>query len=65
MNDSVDGVNAVEDELLQEQTNSQKDSSIANAINPDPIDLTELVVDLGKGVLDVASSLLDKIDIDF
>lgn len=48
-----------------EQEEKPQENSIASSINPDPIDVVELVSEIGKGVLDLASSVLDSIDIDF
>nr|WP_174506093.1 hypothetical protein [Acinetobacter sp. Marseille-Q1620] len=50
--------------LEKENEEQTQGSSVSDAINPDPIDLAELVSDLGKSVLDFASSVVDNISID-
>ncbi|QHH97260.1 hypothetical protein [Acinetobacter dispersus] len=53
-------------ELAQlENEDKQQQNSIAHSIDGSSIDLAEIVVEMGKGVLDVASSIIENIDIDF
>nr|WP_174505647.1 hypothetical protein [Acinetobacter sp. Marseille-Q1620] len=58
--------NEIDPSNILEKENEEKtqDNSVLDSINPDPIDLAELVSDLGKSVLDFASSVVDNISID-
>lgn len=51
-------------EQIQSQEEQQQGNSFINSINPDPVDVVELVSGLGKSVLDLASSIADSINID-
>lgn len=54
------------DEIAQlESEDGKQQNSIAHSIDVSQIDLAEIVVEMGKGVLDVASSIIENIDIDF
>lgn len=54
------------DELAQlENENEQQQNSTAHSIDVSSLDVAEIVVEMGKGVLDVASSIIENIDIDF
>ncbi|OBY74565.1 hypothetical protein [Acinetobacter gyllenbergii] len=53
------------DELEQLETEQQQQNSTVNSIDLNPVDLVEIVVEMGKGALDVASSIIEKIEIDF
>ena len=49
-------------EQIENQEQQKQSNSLADSINPDPVDLVQLVTDLGKDALDFASSLVDHID---
>lgn len=53
------------DELGQLESDQQQQNSTVNSIDVNPVDLVEIVVEMGKGALDVASSIIEKIEIDF
>ncbi|MCU4583086.1 hypothetical protein KTJ32_19015 [Acinetobacter gyllenbergii] len=53
------------DELGQLESDQQQQNSTVNSIDLNPVDLVEIVVEMGKGALDVASSIIEKIEIDF
>ncbi|MCH7396024.1 hypothetical protein MMP66_17400 [Acinetobacter dispersus] len=54
------------DEIAQlESEDGKQQNSTAHSIDVSPIDLAEIVVEMGKGVLDVTSSIIENIDIDF
>ncbi|MCH7389662.1 hypothetical protein [Acinetobacter dispersus] len=54
------------DELAQlENENEQQQNSTAHSIDVSSLDVVEIVIEMGKGVLDVASSVIENIDIDF
>lgn len=53
------------DELEQLETEQQQQNSEVNSIDVNPVDLIEIVVEMGKGALDMASSIIENIDVDF
>ncbi|EPF81463.1 hypothetical protein GCM10025882_30960 [Acinetobacter gyllenbergii] len=53
------------DELGQLESDHQQQNSTVNSIDLNPVDLVEIVVEIGKGALDVASSIIEKVEIDF
>lgn len=54
-------------EILESVQQDENQSNIATDVlnHANPIDLTELVVEIGKGTLDFIASALDNIDISF
>jgi len=61
----VNNTNNPVDELGQLESDQQQQNSTVNSIDLNPVDLVEIVVEMGKGALDVASSIIEKIEIDF
>lgn len=59
-NDSINNIEQVDAEDEQKQENS-----VLNSVNPDPVEVTDLIVELGKDIVDFASSVFDNIDINF
>ncbi|MCO9050228.1 hypothetical protein [Acinetobacter sp. UC24323] len=59
-NDPINNIEQLDAEDAQKQENS-----VLNSVNPDPVDVTDLIVEIGKDVVDFASSILDNIDINF
>jgi len=54
------------DELAQlENENEKQQNSTAHSIDVSSLDVVEIVIEMGKGVVDVASSVLENIDINF
>lgn len=61
MNQQENPLEALEQTVNQQQQEQQSNSTLSS-INPDPVDLTELVVGLGKDALEFVSSIADHID---
>ncbi|EXI35461.1 hypothetical protein ACKEN5_14300 [Acinetobacter baumannii] len=59
-NDPIKDIEQLDTEDAQKQENS-----VLNSVNPDPVDVTDLIVEIGKDVVDFASSIFDNIDINF
>ncbi|HAV6222689.1 hypothetical protein APD45_10910 [Acinetobacter baumannii] len=59
-NDPINNIEQLNAENEQEQENS-----VLNSVNPDPVEVTDLIVEIGKDIVDFASSILDNIDINF
>ncbi|MEO4149229.1 hypothetical protein ABH289_08335 [Acinetobacter pittii] len=52
-------------EQLDTVNEQKQENSVLNSVNPDPVDVADLIVEIGKDVVDFASSILDNIDINF
>ncbi|MCG9511609.1 hypothetical protein MCL32_08285 [Acinetobacter pittii] len=52
-------------EQLDTENEQKQENSVLNSVNPDPVDVADLIVEIGKDVVDFASSILDNIDINF
>ncbi|WP_336975718.1 hypothetical protein [Acinetobacter pittii] len=50
---------------LDTENEQKQENSMLNSVNPDPVDVADLIVEIGKDVVDFASSILDNIDINF
>lgn len=59
-NDPINNIEQLDAEDAQKQENS-----VLNSVNPDPVDVTDLIVEIGKDVVDFASSIFDNLDINF
>lgn len=59
-NDTINNIEQLEVEDEQKQENS-----VLNSVNPDPVEVTDLIVEIGKDIVDFASSVFDNIDINF
>ncbi|MEN8279938.1 hypothetical protein [Acinetobacter baumannii] len=59
-NDPINNIEQLDAEHAQKQENS-----VLNSVNPDPVDVTDLIVEIGKDVVDFASSIFDNLDINF
>ncbi|ENV94177.1 hypothetical protein F937_03581 [Acinetobacter calcoaceticus ANC 3680] len=59
-NDPINNIEQVDAEDEQKQENS-----VLNSVNPDPVEVTDLIVEIGKDIVDFASSVFDNIDINF
>ncbi|HID9521898.1 TPA: hypothetical protein ACXI2C_003368 [Acinetobacter baumannii] len=59
-NDPINNIEQLDAEDTQKQENS-----VLNSVNPDPVEITDLFVEIGKDIADFASSILDNIDINF
>ncbi|KRI62313.1 hypothetical protein APC62_07395 [Acinetobacter pittii] len=52
-------------EQLGTENEQKQENSVLNSVNPDPVDVADLIVEIGKDVVEFASSILDNIDINF
>ncbi|WP_322976620.1 hypothetical protein [Acinetobacter pittii] len=52
-------------EQLDTENEQKQENSVLNSVNPDPVDVADLIVEIGKDVVEFASSILDNIDINF
>ncbi|OTU48629.1 hypothetical protein CAT36_17975 [Acinetobacter pittii] len=52
-------------EQLDEEDEQKQENSVLNSVNPDPVEVTDLIVEIGKDIVDFASSVFDNIDINF
>jgi len=59
-NDPINNLGQLDVDNEQKQENS-----VLNSVNPDPVDVTDLIVEIGKDIADFASSVFDNIDINF
>lgn len=63
MKNQNDPINNIE--RLDAENEQKQENSVLNSVNPDPVEVTDLIVEIGKDVVDFASSILDNIDINF
>lgn len=59
-NDTINNIEQLEVEDEQKQENS-----VLNSVYLDPVEVTDLIVEIGKDIVDFASSVFDNIDINF
>ena len=59
-NDPINNIDQLDAEDAQKQENT-----VLNSVNPDPVDVTDLIVEIGKDVVDFASSIFDNLSINF
>ncbi|WP_322976625.1 hypothetical protein [Acinetobacter pittii] len=52
-------------EQLDAESEQKQENSMLNSANLDPVEVNDLIVEIGKDVVDFASSILDNIDINF
>ncbi|WP_202742159.1 hypothetical protein [Acinetobacter calcoaceticus] len=52
-------------EAIESEVEKKKENSLLNSVNPDPVEVTELIIEIGKNVVDFTSSIFDNIDINF
>lgn len=63
MQNQNDPINNIEQ--LDAENEQKQENSVLNSVNPDPVEVTDLIVEIGKDIADFASSIFDNIDIDF
>ncbi|GLG82179.1 hypothetical protein [Acinetobacter calcoaceticus] len=63
MQNQNDPINIVEQ--LDVEDEQKQENSVLNSVNPDPVEVTDLIVEIGKDIVDFASSVFDNIDINF
>ncbi|AJB48224.1 MULTISPECIES: hypothetical protein [Acinetobacter] len=63
MQNQNDPINNIEQ--LDVEDEQKQENSVLNSVNPDPVEVTDLIVEIGKDIVDFASSIFDNIDINF
>ncbi|MBO8208160.1 MULTISPECIES: hypothetical protein [Acinetobacter calcoaceticus/baumannii complex] len=63
MQNQNDPINNIEQ--LDVEDEQKQENSVLNSVNPDLVEVTDLIIEIGKDVVDFASSILDNIDINF
>lgn len=63
MQNQNDPINNIEQ--LDAENEQKQENSVLNSVNPDLVEVTDLIVEIGKDIVDFASSILDNIDINF
>ncbi|QWZ59893.1 hypothetical protein I6L28_15125 [Acinetobacter pittii] len=59
-NDPIENI-----EQLDADSEQKQENSVLNSVNPDPVEVTDLIVEIGKDIADFASSIFDNIDMNF
>ncbi|MGP4771472.1 hypothetical protein ACS125_13170 [Acinetobacter sp. PFS20] len=52
-------------EITESEVEQKQENSLLNSVNPDPVEVTELIVEIGRSVVDSVSSIFDNVDINF
>ncbi|MCG8283846.1 hypothetical protein MID07_04270 [Acinetobacter seifertii] len=52
-------------EQLDTENEQKQENSVLNSVNPDLVEVKNLIVEIGKDIVDFASSVFDNIDINF
>ncbi|MFX5751195.1 hypothetical protein ABTE32_17320 [Acinetobacter baumannii] len=52
-------------EQLDTENEQKQEHSVLNSVNPDLVEVKDLIVEIGKDIVDFASSVFDNIDINF
>ncbi|HCA5207314.1 hypothetical protein [Acinetobacter baumannii] len=52
-------------EQLDTENEQKQENSVLNSVNPDLVEVKDLIVEIGKYIVDFASSVFDNIDINF
>ncbi|NUF35903.1 hypothetical protein HUN19_18130 [Acinetobacter oleivorans] len=52
-------------EVTESEVEQKQENSLLNSVNPDPVEVTELIVEIGRSVVDSVSSIFDNVDINF
>ncbi|GEA69139.1 hypothetical protein PA3_32970 [Acinetobacter pittii] len=63
MQNQIEPINKIEQ--LDAENEQKQENSALNSVNPDPVDVTDLIVEIRKDIADFASSVFDNIDINF
>ncbi|PJF05683.1 hypothetical protein [Acinetobacter seifertii] len=50
---------------LDIEDKQKQENSVLNSVNPDLVEVKDLIVEIGKDIADFASSVFDNIDINF
>ncbi|EXD22524.1 hypothetical protein J480_3227 [Acinetobacter baumannii 34654] len=52
-------------EQLDTENEQKQENSVLNSVNPDLVEVKDLIVEIGKDIVYFASSVFDNIDINF
>lgn len=52
-------------EQLDTENEQKQENSVLHSVNPDLVEVKDLIVEIGKDIVDFASSVFDNIDINF
>ncbi|MGZ2111719.1 hypothetical protein ACXP5S_11205 [Acinetobacter baumannii] len=52
-------------EQLDTENEQKQENSVLNSVNPNLVEVKDLIVEIGKDIVDFASSVFDNIDINF
>ncbi|MFI8127084.1 MULTISPECIES: hypothetical protein [Acinetobacter] len=63
MQNQIDPINNVKQ--LDIEDKQKQENSVLNSVNPDLVEVKDLIVEIGKDIADFASSVFDNIDINF
>lgn len=63
MKNQNDPINNIEH--LDAENEQKQENSVLNSVYLDPVEVTDLIVEIGKDIVDFASSVFDNIDINF
>lgn len=63
MQNQNDPINNIEQ--LDVEDEQKQENSVLNSVNPDLVEVTDLIIEIGKDTVDFASSIFDNIDINF
>ncbi|WP_049065186.1 hypothetical protein [Acinetobacter seifertii] len=63
MQNQIHPINNVEQ--LDVQDEPKQENSVLNSVNPDLVEVKDLIVEIGKDIVGFASSVFDNIDINF
>ncbi|OUC59074.1 hypothetical protein [Acinetobacter seifertii] len=63
MQNQNDPINNIEQ--LDVEDEQKQENSVLNSVNPDLVEVTDLIIEIGKDAVDFASSIFDNIDINF
>jgi len=63
MQNQIHPINNIEQ--IDAENEQKQENSVLNSVNPDPVEVTDLFVEIGKDIVDFASSIFDNIDINF
>ncbi|EPF6421760.1 hypothetical protein P8N37_000821 [Acinetobacter baumannii] len=52
-------------EQIDTENEQKQENSVLNSVNPDLVEVKDLIVEIGKDIADFATSVFDNIDINF
>ncbi|MHC3046329.1 hypothetical protein ACWPO1_12225 [Acinetobacter nosocomialis] len=63
MQNQIEPINKIEQ--LDTENEQKQENSVLNSVNPDLVEVKNLIVEIRKDIVDFASSIFDNIDINF